>query len=139
MFKASKALSENQVATYYKEEFTARESATYYTQSNTLTGQWHGDLAKQFGLEGEITQEHYERLLRGQNPHTGEQLISHDIIKRKDRTELGPRAGWDLTIAPHKSISVTALVGGDQGLLQDHDESVHIALNAAQEYTQARM
>lgn len=48
-------------------------------------------------------------------------------------------SAWDITIAPHKSYSVTALVGGDKGLIDDHNEAIRIALDAGQEYTQARM
>ncbi|MBV8436909.1 MAG: relaxase domain-containing protein, partial [Silvibacterium sp.] len=48
-------------------------------------------------------------------------------------------AAWDFTIAPHKSYSVTALVGGDRGIIEDHQEAVRVALDAGEKYTQARM
>jgi len=48
-------------------------------------------------------------------------------------------AAWDWTLAPHKSYSVTALVGGDRGLIEDHKKAVRIALDAGEQYTQARL
>src|ERR1700728_1076928 len=48
-------------------------------------------------------------------------------------------AAWDWTLAPHKSYSVTALVGGDRGLIEDHKKAVRTALDAGEKYTQARL
>ncbi|MGA8026623.1 MAG: MobF family relaxase [Bryobacteraceae bacterium] len=48
-------------------------------------------------------------------------------------------AAWDWTLAPHKSYSVTALVGGDRGLIDDHKKAVRVALDAGEKYTQARL
>lgn len=47
-------------------------------------------------------------------------------------------AAWDFTFAPHKSYSATALVGGDTQMVKDHNEAVRVALDAGEEYTQAR-
>lgn len=49
------------------------------------------------------------------------------------------RAGWDATFSAPKSVSLTALVGGDDGVRAAHRESVNIALNELEKYVQARI
>ena len=54
-------------AAYHAEEFgNAREN--YYTQGEQIRGEWHGRLAEQWGLRGEVTEEHFQRLSEGQHP-----------------------------------------------------------------------
>jgi conjugative relaxase-like TrwC/TraI family protein len=49
------------------------------------------------------------------------------------------RAGWDATFSAPKSVSLTALVGGDDDVRQAPRESVRIALDQLEKYVQARM
>jgi conjugative relaxase-like TrwC/TraI family protein len=49
------------------------------------------------------------------------------------------RAGWDATFSAPKSISLTALVGDDRRIRAAHRESVRIALDELERYTQARI
>ena len=49
------------------------------------------------------------------------------------------RAGWDATFSAPKSISLTALVGGDDNVRRAHRESVRVALEQLEMYTQARI
>lgn len=49
------------------------------------------------------------------------------------------RAGWDATFSAPKSVSLTALVGGDDRVRQAHRESVTTALEQLEYYTQARI
>lgn len=77
------------------------------------------------------------------NPITGEQLVRHQTARettnaRGDRvTTMEHRAGWDATFSAPKSVSLTALVGGDERV-QAHRESVRVALNELEPYVQAR-
>ena len=63
--------------------------------------------------------EHFARLSEGQNPLTGEQLVRHrngQEYTTAEGTTVKPvehRAGWDATFSAPKSVSLTALVGGD--------------------------
>ncbi|MGH9447028.1 MAG: relaxase domain-containing protein, partial [Terriglobia bacterium] len=41
----------------------------------------------------------------------------------------GPPAGWDATFSTPKSVSLTALVGGDERVRYAHRESVRVALH----------
>src|SRR5207249_8642075 len=47
------------------------------------------------------------------------------------------RAGWDVTVSPHKSVSLTAPVGGDSRLLEAHDRAVSQALAELERHAQA--
>lgn len=49
------------------------------------------------------------------------------------------RAGWDATFSAPKSVSLTALVGGDDRVGEAHKESVRVALDEMEKYVQARM
>jgi conjugative relaxase-like TrwC/TraI family protein len=49
------------------------------------------------------------------------------------------RAGWDATFSAPKSVSLTALVGGDERVREAHRESVRVALRELEPYTQARL
>lgn len=139
MVKISKPLSSGKVSSYFKEEYTSA-SQTYYSQQGQRIGQWHGKLATEMGLAGDIGELQFHRLAEGQYPRSGAQLIQHrDTIKTKNGEEVGHRAAWDLTFSPPKSVSQTALVGGDERVREAHRKAVQVALNATEEYVQARM
>jgi TrwC relaxase len=57
MLTISKPLSAGQAQSYHAEEFAnAREN--YYTEAEQIRGEWHGRLAEQWGLRGEVHEEH---------------------------------------------------------------------------------
>jgi conjugative relaxase-like TrwC/TraI family protein len=140
----SNPLSASQAQAYHAQEFSnAREN--YYTQGNQIHGEWHGRLAEQWGLKGEVREEHFQRLSEGQHPVTGEQLVRHKAAReyvndhgQKVRT-MEHRAGWDATFSAPKSVSLTALVGGDERVRAAHQESVAVALDELERYVQARI
>jgi len=144
MLTISNPLSASQAQAYHAEEFgNAREN--YYTEGEQIRGEWHGRLAEQWGLHGEVNEEHFRRLTEGQHPITGEQLVRRKAAReyvnesgQKTRT-MEHRAGWDATFSAPKSVSLTALVGGDERLCEAHQESVSVALNDLERYVQARI
>src|SRR5579862_5937937 len=76
MLTISPPVGPAQAERYHKEEFAnAREN--YYTEGDRIRGEWHGQLAEEWGLRGEVHQEHFARLAQGQHPITGEQLVRH--------------------------------------------------------------
>jgi conjugative relaxase-like TrwC/TraI family protein len=144
MLTISNPLSASQAQTYHAEEFgNAREN--YYTQGDQIGGEWHGRLAEQWGLRGEVREEHFGRLSEGQHPMTGEQLVRHqtarEYVNRQGEkvTPMEHRAGWDATFSAPKSVSLTALVGGDERVREAHRESVGVALDELERYVQARI
>ena len=144
MLTISNPLSATQAQAYHAEEFSnAREN--YYTQGDQIHGEWHGNLAAEWGLKGEVREEHFQRLSEGQHPITGEQLVRHRTAREymNERGEkvraMEHRAGWDATFSAPKSVSLTALVGRDERVGQAHQESVAGALDELERYVQARI
>lgn len=144
MLTISKPLSATQAQTYHAKEFTAAEQ-NYWKQGDTIQGKWHGRLAKHFGLSGAVGAEEFARLSEGQHPQTGEHLVRHRTVheyKTGDGRTVSPvahRAGWDATFSAPKSVSLTALVGGDDRVREAHREAVNVALTELERYTQARI
>src|ERR1700682_5898226 len=144
MLTISKPLSAGQAQSYHAEEFSnSREN--YYTEADQIRGEWHGKLAEQWGLRGEVREEHFQRLSEGQHPIAGEQLIRHQAAREYTNrhgekvSAMQHRAGWDAKVSAPKSVSLTALVGGDERVREAHRESVRVALDQLEHYTQARI
>jgi conjugative relaxase-like TrwC/TraI family protein len=144
MLTISKPLGASQAREYHRQEFGNAQD-NYYTEGERVRGQWHGKLAEQWGLRGEVNEEHFARLAEGQHPLTGQQLVQHRaameyVNERGEKVRtMEHRAGWDATISAPKSVSLTALVGGDEQVRAAHQESVNIALDEMQNYVQARI
>jgi conjugative relaxase-like TrwC/TraI family protein len=144
MLTISKPLSAGQAQTYHKEEFANAEE-NYYSEGDRIRGEWHGKLAKEWGLQGEVREEHFQRLANGQHPLTEEQLVRHqtarEYINARGETvsTMEHRAAWDATFSAPKSVSLTALVGGDDRVRGAHRESVKVALGEMEKYVQARI
>ena len=144
MLTISKPLSASQAQTYHAKEFTSAEQ-NYWKQDDRALGEWHGKLADKFGLVGGVEEGHFARLADGQHPITGEQLVRHRLVQEyegMDGKMVAPtehRAGWDATFSAPKSVSLTALVGGDDRVRDAHRQAVNIALNELERYTQARI
>ncbi len=144
MLTISKPLSASQVRTYHEREF-ASERQNYWSRDQQGHSEWQGKLAEQWGLEGAVGNEHFARLTEGQHPHTEAQLVRHQVSKTyegkfgKEVTSVEHRAGWDATFSAPKSVSLTALVGGDERVREAHRESVRVALSELEKYTQARI
>ena len=119
MLTLSKPLSAGQVRTYHEREF-ASERQNYWSRDQQGHSEWQGKLAEQWGLEGAVGNEHFARLTEGQHPHTEAQLVRHQVSRTyegkfgKEVTSVEHRAGWDATFSAPKSVSLTALVGGDE-------------------------
>ena len=144
MLTMSRPLSSQQALNYHKSEFT-NASQNYYSDSERVIGEWQGRLAEQWRLGTAVEESQFARLAEGQHPVTGDQLVQH----RKSFTYQSPnggtvtsmehRAGWDATFSAPKSVSLTALVGGDDLVRAAHRESVTIALHELERYIQARI
>jgi conjugative relaxase-like TrwC/TraI family protein len=144
MLTISKPLSAGQAQSYHQKEFTAKEQ-NYWSQRGVIAGEWQGRLAGHFGLVGTVSAEDFAKLSQGQHPQTGEQLVrqraSYEYQDADGKTikTMEHRAGWDATFSAPKSVSLTALVGGDERVREAHRESVRVALDQLEHYTQARI
>jgi len=144
MLTISKPLSASQARTYHEREF-ASERQNYWSRDQQGHSEWQGKLAEQWGLVGAVGNEHFARLAEGQHPTTEAQLVRHQVPKTyqgkfgQEVTSVEHRAGWDATFSAPKSVSLTALVGGDERVRDAHQESVRVALGELERYTQARI
>jgi conjugative relaxase-like TrwC/TraI family protein len=144
MLTISKPLSAEQVRTYHATEFrNARDN--YYTVADAIVGQWHGRLAEQWGLTAAVQDEQMDRLAEGRHPTTGDIVVQSQRARTYTNAEgkhvrtMEHRAAWDATFSAPKSVSLTALVGGDARVAAAHRASVRTALNEMERYVQARI
>ena len=144
MLTISKPLSASQARTYHKEEFASHQQ-NYWSRDQRVFSEWQGRLAVQWNLNGPVHDEHFARVAEGRHPQTEEQLVRHQVSRTyegkngKEITSVEHRAGWDATFSAPKSVSITALVGGDDRVRLAHRESVRAALAELEQYTQARI
>jgi len=144
MLTISKALSAGQAQTYHSREFTSEEQ-NYWSRDRQVHSEWRGELAEEWDLRGPVGAAHFARLSEGQHPETGVQLVKHQPARTYENeygrqiTSAEHRAGWDATFSAPKSVSLTALVGGDDRIRDAHRESVRVALGELERYSQARI
>jgi conjugative relaxase-like TrwC/TraI family protein len=110
-------------------------TAVQYFTDDYDSGQtrWFGKGAAELGLVGEIDRESFEHICFGRSPDGSKYLgTKGDPDKR--------RAGTDFTFSAPKSVSLTALVGGDTRLANAHRLAVEktLALIEAR-YAQTRI
>ena len=98
--------------------------------------EWGGKLAAELGLSGKATAEDWKNALHGRFP--GGIEIEGGSFKDPATGELLKRAGTDFEFSAPKSFSIQALVFGDEGLIQDHRESVAVAMAFLEEQIGAR-
>ena len=144
MLTISKAISPAQAQTYHQLEYTS-DAQSYYKQEDTVKGEWQGKLAASFGLSGEVAPQEFSRLTEGKHPQTEKQMVQHrdgTAYVNLDGSVTKPvehRAGWDATFSAPKSVSLTALVGGDERVKEAHRVAVTTALDELEKYTHARI
>jgi conjugative relaxase-like TrwC/TraI family protein len=144
MLTISKAISSAQAQTYHKLEYTS-DAQSYYKQDDSVKGKWQGKLAASLGLSGEVAPLEFSRLTEGKHPQTEDQMVKHrggQEYINADGSVTRPvehRAGWDATFSAPKSVSLTALVGGDERVTEAHRAAVTTALEELEKFTHARI
>jgi conjugative relaxase-like TrwC/TraI family protein len=114
----------------------------YYDQHRTVQGEWHGRGAQLLGLQGKVTREQFEAVRKGLHPQTGEFLRPcHNVDRHATNGEVLSRARsvYDLVFSAQKSVSVQALVGRDDRLLEAHRHAVNVAIQEAERYAGAKV
>ncbi|WP_418142075.1 relaxase domain-containing protein (plasmid) [Marinobacter sp. MA] len=112
--------SAKQAGSYYKD-------ADYYGKNENgekevIPSEWVGKGAALMGLEGPVDIKVFQQALEGRLP-TG------DTLGRSDgKGGLEHKPGWDFTFSAPKSVSIMALMGGDERLMAAHKEAVKSAV-----------
>src|SRR5690606_38164541 len=100
----------------------------YYTAGDP-PGTWLGRGAAELGLAGQVNAEELKALLHGKLPNG---------IDLNETSSAVRRAGTDLTISAPKSVSIAALVHGDQRVIEAHRQAVVRAMARVESLVQAR-
>lgn len=86
----------------------------YYHQGKS---RWSGKGAEKLGLSGAVeNQQAFKNVISGRSPDGREQLNAK-VLKPNER-----RAALDCTFSAPKSVSLMALVGGDERLIAAHHQ-----------------
>ena len=118
------------------------EHSDYYAEGERVIGQWYGRGAELLGLSGEVVSDQFEAVRQGIDPQTGvflRQRQSADRIAADGTTQSHGRNLYDFTISAPKSVSLMAQLGGDERLLQAHQDAVGRALKELEAYAGTRV
>jgi conjugative relaxase domain, TrwC/TraI family len=118
------------------------EHSDYYDEQHRVQGAWQGRGAELLGLRGEVTRKQFEAVREGLNPETGEFLRPRHSADRMNDTgseQSKARSLYDLTFSAPKSVSVQAIVGGDDRLIAAHDKAVREALGEGENHAATRV
>lgn len=118
------------------------EHSDYYAEGERVTGVWQGRGAELLGLSGVVKTDDFETLRQGLDPRTKEFLRVRRSADRTavDGTKLAQgRSFYDFTFSAPKSVSVLAILGGDDRLIEAHRTAVAEAMEEAEKYAASRV
>jgi conjugative relaxase-like TrwC/TraI family protein len=113
----------------------------YYDEGQRVSGQWFGTGAEQLGLSGKVRADDFLRLCENEHPATGETLTQRlNTVRRENgRQAVNRRVFYDFTFSPPKSVSVAALAGADERIIEAHTNAVRSALKEFETFATARV
>ncbi|CAA9395272.1 hypothetical protein AVDCRST_MAG94-5622, partial [uncultured Leptolyngbya sp.] len=122
-----KNITPAQGVNYFKQE-------NYYSQEEAKQhSQWSGQGAAKFKLQGPVDGKAFKHLLEGYSPE-------HEQVLTGKENKKNHRAAYDCTFSAPKSISLAALMGGHEQLIEAHKQAVAQTLEIIeQQYAQARI
>jgi conjugative relaxase-like TrwC/TraI family protein len=103
----------------------------YYTKGGDEHSEWGGAIAAELALDGRVDPHTLQELLAGK---VGEQQLGRH--RRDGGVEHHP--GWDFAVNAPKSVSIMALVSGDERILVAHEQAVGVALDYLEEHATLR-
>ncbi|MBP6103533.1 MAG: relaxase domain-containing protein [Gammaproteobacteria bacterium] len=103
---------------YYKPQ-------NYYLQKGEACSSWFGKGAEILGLEGSVNPKIFDELLYGRLPN--------GVVMAQTQKGLHHRPGYDLTFSAPKSVSILALVLGNEAVLNAHKEAIKETLSIIEE------
>ncbi len=105
----------------------AHEQDGYYAKDDPEhreASAWAGRGAEELGLKGPVDPDTFRAILEGKAPDGSDTRLG----KRGKDGEIVHRPGRDLTFSAPKSVSIAALVGGDDRIVEVHDRAVAASL-----------
>lgn len=122
---------------YFRHHLAAND---YYSQKNSVAGEWIGSGAERLNLSGKVTEEAFLSLCEGNHPETGKRLTQRrNSIRRKNGALIANRrVYYDYTISPPKSVSVAALML-DARIVGAHERAVRVVLKELEAFAETRV
>jgi conjugative relaxase-like TrwC/TraI family protein len=121
---------------YFEEHLCAGD---YYSEKERVRGEWSGAGAAMLGLSGVVQQKHFLALCENLHPSDGKRLTQRLKTTRRsgsgDSEVANRRVFYDFTLSPPKSVSVAALVGGDERITAAHAAAVRVAMVELESFT----
>lgn len=127
MFTCKPAKDLSSAIRYFQEHLSQGE---YYTQDPASQGQWLGKGTQTLGIDlgAPIDHKAFESLCKNRHPLTRQQLTP--------RLRKGRRIFFDFTVSAPKSVSIMALIAGDERVAQAHRKAWQIALDELEKLAQ---
>jgi conjugative relaxase-like TrwC/TraI family protein len=96
----------------------------YYSEGQSAPTSWEGQGAESLGLNGQVDTKEFTRMLNGKMPDGTDMTQG-----QKKRCP-----GHDLTISAPKTYSALAVAGGDQRLIEGHDQAMRAVVRHIEEH-----
>lgn len=103
----------------------------YYTKGSDEHSEWGGKVAAELGLEGAVDPAIFKELLAGK-------VEDQQLGRRRKDGNIQHHPGWDFAVNAPKSVSIMALVAGDERIIAAHEEAVTAALSYLEEHALMR-
>lgn len=136
MFTLSESLDAKRAANYFKEEYSLGD---YMMENEDTVGYWLGGTANKLGLPEKtpVTREDFENLLKG-NDLKGNLLIQEGTSQTRTKNKHFHRAAYGGQFSPPKSVSIEALVFGNEEIVKAHHRAVKKASLALEKFADVK-
>ena len=128
---------------YFEEHLCAGD---YYSEGERIRGQWFGKGAEALGLSCDVGRDEFLALCENHHPQTGDSLTQRRKNLRREIHENGDernaanrRVFYDFTLSPPKSVSIAALAGGDERIIEAHSRAVSVAMGELEQFASTRV
>ena len=102
----------------------------YYTKGGSEPSAWGGRIAAELGLKGAVERGALEELLAGK--------VGDQHLGRRRHGAIEHHPGWDFSVNAPKSVSIMALVAGDERIVAAHEKAVATAIGWIEEHAALR-
>lgn len=104
----------------------------YYSKGSDEPSAWGGTIARDLGLEGKpVERSLFDELLAGT---IGDQQLG----RHRADGSIQHHPGWDFAVNAPKSVSIMALVAGDERIIAAHEKAVDVAIGYLEEHAALR-
>lgn len=128
---------------YFEEHLAVGD---YYSEGQMVAGEWIGKGAQSLQLSGNVRMDDFVALCDNHDPRTGQRLTARHKSTRRVIEQDGTssevanrRVFYDFTFSPPKSVSIVALVAGDERIVKAHDEAVRVAMQELEQFAATRV